>query len=122
MTGNDKNLRDILARGDETEAYDAEKESALRSMLASSFRGQMRSASLITWGTMLVFAGIAVVAAVSFFLTEQVREMILAATIFICAFLMVVVAKLWYWMLANRHAIQREVKRLQLQVEERKGK
>ncbi len=118
MTENDKDIQNVLRGSDAEGRYDQGRESALRDMLVSSFRGQMKAVTFITWGCMLVFAAGAVLAVVGFALAQEVREMILCATAFLASFGMIVVVKLWYWMLANRNAVQRELKRLELRIAE----
>lgn len=116
MENNEKDIRKLVQNADAEFHSDEAKEGMLRDVLVSSFRGQMKWASLIAWASILVFAAVAVYSALGFFLAEQVREMIMYATIFLAAFTVIVVTKLWYWMLANRNAIQRELKRLELRL------
>jgi hypothetical protein len=116
MKADDQNLKNVVTDAENGGAYDADRETALREMLVSSFRGQLKWGTLITWGCMAVFAAIAVVAGVQFFVVPGVREMILWATIFAVAMGMICVVKLWYWMLVGRKATERELKRLELRV------
>jgi len=118
MKDTEKDIRELLQKSQAAVHYDDSREGMLRDVLVSSFKGRMRWASIITWACMLAFGGIAVFAAVQFFLAEQVREMILYATLFVVSFSVLLVVKLWYWMLANRNAIQRELKRLELRLVE----
>ncbi len=115
----DKDIKDMLQKSDAAAHYDEAKEGFMRDVLVSSFKGRMRAATIIAYATILPFAAIAVYAAVQFFLADQVRDMIMYATIFATSISVVLVTKLWYWMLANRNGIQRELKRLELRLAEK---
>jgi hypothetical protein len=99
-------------------AYDLGGEDTLREMLVSTFRGRLKWVGAIAWAYMFLFGGVAVFAAVQFFLVGTVREMILYATAFLAAIAVVMVCKLWCWMIINRNCIQREVKRLEIRIAE----
>lgn len=121
MTNADKNIVDALKKIDQDANYDDTRESGLRDMLVSSFQGQMKKATLITWACMAVFGAVAVVAAVELTLVHAVADMVMCGMVFTAAFMTILVVKLWYWMLANRNALSREIKMLQLQLAELKG-
>ena len=78
----------------------------------------MRAASIISLCCMAAFAALAVYAGVQFFRTADLGEKVLYSSLFVLAMVFVVTTKLWYWMLANRNGIQREIKRLELRVAE----
>jgi len=113
------------------EQFDRKLKNALKSdsldqpgiveMAASNFRGRQR---LGTVGAML--AGLALMAlmgwcAVLFFRTSEVREMILYATLFLAICGVVMMMKLWFFLLMIRYAIVRELKRVELQCSEIAG-
>lgn len=116
MSQNDNDIREALRKIDDDAAWDPMDDIALRDILISNFRGRMKWASLLVWVYGLLFTGVAVYAAWRFFTTDAVRDYVLWAVVFIMSMLIVIVTKLWYWMLANRNSLHREVKRLELQV------
>lgn len=111
---NTNDIRSALER--ELAQYEATKENPLKEMLHSSFTGRMRWAAVITWSYLLLFTAIAVYSGSMFFLTDLIGEKILWAAVFLAAFIVISVVKLWYWMIANRNTITREIKRLELQI------
>ncbi len=111
------NTDDIkVALEKELAMYDASRESPLKGMLHSAFRGRMLWASVIVWINLLLFSAIAVYAGIAFFTTSDTGEKIFSATLFLTAMVLISVVKLWYWMIANRNAISREIKRVELQI------
>ncbi len=117
MSEFEKDLRDEL-RGANGGDYDPDREDTLRGMLLSTFRGRTWWMSLVAWIYILLFSGLAVFAAVRFFQVEGDRQMLLYATVFVTAVIVAAITKIWYWMLINRNAVQREVKRLEIRIAE----
>ena len=98
--------------------YDEGKESMIRDVLFSNFRGRLRNASIIAWVMMLLYGVAAVFCAVRVIGAEETREMVLFGAFLVITVTAVMVTKLWYWMLANRNAVQKDVKRLEARVAE----
>ncbi len=119
MSDNDNDIRTVLAEADAKCALDGED---FRDMLVSSFRGKLKWMSIVAWVYMLLFTGVSVFAAVRFFGAGDTREMIMYATIFIVSMTIIMVIKLWYWLLMNRNAVKREIKRLELRIMEQAQK
>ncbi len=117
MSEFEKDLRDELRRANGGD-YDPDREDTLRGMLLSTFRGRTWWMSLVAWIYILLFSGLAVFAAVRFFQVEGDRQMLLYATVFVTAVIVAAITKIWYWMLINRNAVQREVKRLEIRIAE----
>jgi hypothetical protein len=117
MSDFEKELRDELRRANGGD-YDPRREETLRGMLLSTFRGRTWWMSLVAWIYILLFTGLAVFAAVRFFQVEGDRQMLLYATVFVAAIIIAAITKIWYWMLINRNAVQREVKRLEIRIAE----
>ncbi|NQT41402.1 MAG: hypothetical protein HQ581_28195 [Planctomycetes bacterium] len=88
----------------------------IRELLFSQFRGKMWVSSLLVYIYIILFSGLAVFCGVQFFVAETTRDWVMYGVGFTTAVGIVNVVKLWYWMLANRNAVTREVKRLELQV------
>lgn len=81
-----------------------------------SFRGRMWWVNVLSIPMMLAFMILGIVSAVRFFGASEVRDLILWATLFLFSAFTVAMFKVWYWMLLNRNAVTREVKRLEVQV------
>jgi hypothetical protein len=88
----------------------------LMQQVGETFRGRTG------WVSVLVVVGsaacvvLAVVSAVYFFRAEGVKEMIAWAGGFGLGLIGASFGRLWFWILLDRNAVLREVKRLQLQV------
>jgi len=98
--------------------YDEDREGLLREVLLSSFKGRMRNASIVAWCGMLLLGVGAVVFAAKVMLASETAEQVLFGAFFVVCMNAITVVKLWYWMLANRNAVTREVKRLEAMVRE----
>ncbi len=107
MTYTDQDLKDV---------FDAERDETLRAEVVQSFRGKQRWMVLLVWVQTLVFFLVSVWAAVQFFGTDETRDQILFATLFLWSSLAVALMKMWYWSRLDRNALQRDIRRLELQV------
>jgi len=96
--------------------YDFREDSLLRDVLFSNFRGRLRSASILAWCAMFLYGAAAVYCAFRVLRAEAIQETVIFGAFLVIAVTAVMVTKLWYWMLANRNAVQREVKRLECRV------
>lgn len=72
--------------------------------------------NLIGVPAMLGFFGLGVWSAIRFFDAPDTRDMIMWAVAFLFSAQVIAMLKIWYWMLMNRNAVTREVKRLEFQV------
>ncbi|MDZ4753170.1 MAG: DUF6768 family protein [Phycisphaerae bacterium] len=90
-------------------------------MAASTFRGRQRLGTIGAMLTGLGFMALMGWCAVLFFRTSEVREMILYATLFLAITGVVMMMKLWFFLLMIRYAIVRELKRVELQCSEIAG-
>ena len=97
---------------------DPEQENIVRELLVTSFKGRSKLLTVVAWLDMVVFLAIAVYSAVRFFGTTavQTREQIMWAAIFIVSTLVVSLVKMWWWMMAHRTAVQRDIKRLEVRL------
>jgi len=118
MSTQDDPLKKALQDADAAGDFGPAQEETFRQMLAGTFRSQPRWMSLIAWTYILVFTAIAVIAAVQFFGAEAVRGQILWATVFLTSNMIIMMLKMWFWMIMNRNRIIREVKRLELRIAE----
>jgi RsiW-degrading membrane proteinase PrsW (M82 family) len=90
----------------------------MRDVLISSFRGEMKKFSLIVWILMLVFGGLTVACGTGFFYSDDPKTQLLFIVMANLFILLIGFVKLWYWMLANRNATNREIKRLEMRIVE----
>lgn len=94
----------------------AEDPGPIREFLFSQFRGKMFASSLIVSIYLILFTAAAVFCGIRFFSAETVKDWIMYSVGFAGSVGIVSLVKLWHWMLTNRNAITREVKRLELHV------
>jgi len=94
----------------------ADNPGPIRELLFSQFKGKMWASTLIVYFYILLFTVGAIYCGIQFFSAETVKDWIMYSVGFAGSIGIISVTKLWYWMLANRNAITREVKRLELQV------
>jgi hypothetical protein len=108
----DEIVRKIL---DEME-HDSGREDSLRRMIASAFEARTRVYTLVVG--IIVVAALAAAAWVSilFFRTDDVRKMILYATLFNTCMLAIATVRLFLWQLLLRQGVMREIKRFELRV------
>jgi len=116
MNNFDEELKDGLRKVNGQADYDLDHEESLFQMIGRTFRGRQWWMACIAWVYIFLFTGLAIFAAVRFFAAETTRELILYATIFAVTLAVAMGVKIWYWMILNRNAIQREIKRLELRI------
>lgn len=88
----------------------------LLTQITEAMAGRTWWFNLIGIPVMFAFVGVAVWAGIRFFDASETRAMILWAVVFLFSAQSIGMLKLWYWMLLNRNAVTREVKRLEFQV------
>lgn len=91
-------------------------EPPLLTQVAEAMTGRSWWLNLLAVPMMLAFLCVCVWAGVRFFDETETRAQIMWAVIFLFSTQSIAMLKLWYWMLMNRNAVTREVKRLELQV------
>jgi hypothetical protein len=113
----DKTMSDEIVKKilDEME-QDSAREDSLRRMIASAFEARTRIFTLVGAIIKAVALAAAVWMAVLFFRTEEIRNMILYATIFNTCMLMIATMRLFLWQLLLRQGVMREIKRLELRL------
>ncbi len=98
--------------------YDESKEDSYRSMIKDFFSKKMRwvMINLYIWSS--IFFALVVVSIIQFFRTDQTRDQIMYATIFICSSLSIGFCKVITFVMLQKHSIKREIKRLELRIAE----
>ena len=112
----DKKIREALREEDAEIFEDFGGEPSMLEMVFEVYRGRHRWLVALTTFWALVFFALAVLSAIRFFTTEDSRDMLLWAIGFIFCMAAVSMLKVWFWMELNKHAITREIKRLELQI------
>ncbi len=91
-------------------------EPPILTQVAEAFSGRMGGINMLGVPMMFGLLGLAVWSGFRFFDATETRGMVMWATIFLFCSTSIGMFKMWYWMLMNRNAVTREVKRLELQV------
>jgi hypothetical protein len=117
MNDFDRDVREAMEE-DSSPAADLAREQGFREMVAATFRGRNRWMTILVWVYLWVFTALGVLVVVLFFRTDALADKLMYAAIFVVASLFVGMMKMWYWMLMNRNAVVREVKRLELRIAE----
>jgi hypothetical protein len=109
-------IRDALESND----VEAGQREPLVGLLADRFLHHTRWASRFAWMKMSGTLLISTVSAFMFFGAETTQAQIGWATVFLTGFVGFAMWWIWYWMLLNRNASIREIKRLELQLAQMK--
>lgn len=108
-------IREALKEEDR-EFLDSLEEPKLSEQVTSLFQGRWRYVNALSMVSILLLFGLAVFCAVKFLEVSEVPQMLRwGAGLFLCWF-GVAYLKLWTWLELERHAVTREIKRLELQV------
>ncbi|MHC4638206.1 MAG: DUF6768 family protein [Planctomycetota bacterium] len=98
--------------------YDDSKEYTLRSMIGDFYNRKMLSVVLLVWADTLLFISLAIFSGIKFFKVDQARDQLMYAVIFICSIQFIVLMKILAWQMIQRNGIKREIKKLELRIEE----
>jgi Family of unknown function (DUF6768) len=94
----------------------AKSQPGLIQLALGALRGQSVALNLMVMVPGLVFTVVAFMSIFWFFDAQNVRDQILYATVFLICNMIVLAMKIWFWMVMNRNATTREIKRLELQI------
>ena len=118
-TAIDEKIRRALAADEALAGPDGRRAAADPSLVQEVFRafqGRQRWLNLLGVVIQLVYLCLCIWSAYRFFGAEATRDQILFATGFLAGLGVTIAFKIWFWMVLNRNAVLREVKRLELQV------
>ena len=110
---NDNEIKKIIE-----DNYDLTKEDTVWTMIKDFYNRKTLSVIIVFWILMILFMVGLVYSGIKFFKTEQVQYQIMYSTIFISCLLGGSIIKIFAWLLAHRHGIDREIKRLELRIAE----
>jgi hypothetical protein len=103
---------------DDVREYDDAQEDTFRTMLSDFYSRKMLSIVILVWVWALIFIAGAIGSAVMFFGSDQIKDQIMYAALFVCLVLFVGFVKVLAWQMIARNSIKREIKRLELRVAE----
>ena len=112
----DDKIRRALAEDDQSLDFGPPAEQGIIEMMLGMYRGRLLWLNVLVSIFQLLFMALAIWSAVSFFSATEVRDQILFSTLFLWGVGVTGMFKIWFWMVMNRNALIREVKRLELQV------
>lgn len=112
MSKLDDDIRKALAN--EEASYDFDREEGVFRQMAGIYHGKLRWMAIFATIECVVCAVLMVWAGIEFFKTDDTQWQIFYATGILLLAMLLLLVKLWGWMLMNRHALQREIKRLEL--------
>lgn len=116
MSTFDEDIRNAMQPGtDEASLRSAGDEGMIR-QVAATFRGRMRFWVMLTWAATALWIGVGAWAAIAFFRSQDTRDWIMYACVFLFAAMAVAMLKMWNLMEMNRNTHTREIKRVELQL------
>jgi len=110
---NDEDVRRILA---DDGLYDETREWSVRQTLGLLYNRQMVLPVIVMYVNVVIALAIAVVSALRFFRTDEVKDEILYATTFLVGVGWIGFIKVAAWVAMYRNSISREIKRLEVRV------
>jgi hypothetical protein len=113
MTHTEDKLVEALKRLD---LESGDEVDTLPGVVADMVRNQSLYLMAFPWVFTFVFLGLAVFAAVQFFAADEIKSLILYATLFLTALIVVAILKLWFYLVWVRNSILREIKRCELRL------
>ena len=113
MTGDDVETRIVGTR-----YYDDSQEDTLWSMFCDFYNRKMLPIVIVAWAFFLLVAALAVLAAVRFFASDQVKDLIAYATLFVICCLCFCLINIFAWQMIHRNGLKRQINKLELRVAE----
>ena len=94
------------------------KEDMLWSMIKQFYNRKMLSVIILGWVYFIIVLALAVLSGIRFFESEQTKDQIMYAAIFVCCVQLVSLIKVFAWQMIHRSGIKQEIKRLELRIAE----
>ena len=111
----DDKIREAL-QGEDEAAWESGGEQSIFGLVTETMRGRMWWLNLWAYVFSLVFFGLSIYAGWQLLTTEDPLLAVRWAVGFLFCSMAVAMMKMWFWMQMDRHALTREIKRLELQV------
>ena len=115
----EKTLRVTLSR---TGKFDAGKAESSRKEIVQMFDKNLQTVTLVFWVFLVISAAMLIGGLIALNCGTTTRGMLFAAVIALIGYDSTVLMKLWYWVVNTKLNVLKEVKQLQLQIEELKAK
>lgn len=93
---------------------DESKEDSIWSMARDFYGPKMRSTATLVWICAIIFFAAAAYFGTKFLQTDQTKSQIMYAALFVCCFNGICLMKVFAWMMIQRLAIKREIKKLKM--------
>ena len=116
MTDIDDKIREALGKEDAELLERFRGEPSIQEQVLATFRGRQGWLAMLVFASTIVILGLLVFIGYQFFAAETDRGMIGWSTGFLWGIIWIAMLKIWYWGELSRHALTREIKRLELQV------
>jgi lysylphosphatidylglycerol synthetase-like protein (DUF2156 family) len=94
------------------------KEDTLWSMVRQFYNRKMLSVIILAWVYFIIVLALAVLSGIRFSESEQTKDQIMYAAIFVCCVQLVSLIKVFAWQMIHRNGIKQEIKRLELRIAE----
>ncbi len=112
----DDMIREALTK-EEAEVFDRMfDEPSIFELMTSMFRGRMRYLAVLAIVTGIVLMAVSVYSLTRFLSAPDVPAMLRWGALMFFSILGIAAMKIWHWMEMQRHALTREIKRLELRV------
>ena len=112
----DKMIREALSQ-EEAEIFERVfDEPSVFELLTANFRGKRRYLAVLGIVIGVVFTALGVFSLLEFLAADEVPSMLRWGALLFFSLMSVMAMKVWHWMEMQRHALTREIKRLELQV------
>ena len=115
----EKTIRETLS---ETDKFDAASAETLRKEIIQMYEEKLKKYRWLTWACLIVFAIISIAAIEVLIFASSPKILIISAVVLLGVGQLEVLMKLWYWIMNNKLNVLKEIKQLQLQIAELKGK
>jgi ABC-type sugar transport system permease subunit len=109
----DDKLKRALENG---KPIEFEREETLRQMMAQTFRSKLRWMVVFLWFEAIAVCVVAVWAGFALYRAQEMKPVIVYATVLIISAIFFVLVKVVGWQWVNKYSILREIKRLELQI------
>ncbi len=112
----DDMIREALSK-EEADLYDRVfDEPSVFELVTGMFRGKMRYLAVLAIVIGIVFMALGIFSLLRFLAADNVPEMLRWGALLFFSLISIMGMKIWHWMEMQRHALTREIKRLELQV------
>ena len=111
----DQMIREAMSE-EEAAFYDTLGEPSVPQMVTEVFQGRMRWLNRAAVLIGLAFMALGVWSVFKIIEVEETRRLVWWTATFFFSLGAIFAMKIWYWMELNRHALSREIKRLEMQI------